>query len=130
MSAPPRNVSPIVDANLAEWQEILEAAMRFATNCAEAYARASAPTKRRFNQAVFTRIEVCDGKIAAVGYHRRSTALFRASSNTGLVEVMGLEPTTSTLQRSHSSQLSYTPVRRQAATPETIRAPPTFGRCA
>ena len=25
------------------------------------------------------------------------------------VEVMGLEPTTSTLQRSHSSQLSYTP---------------------
>lgn len=27
-----------------------------------------------------------------------------------MVEAMGLEPTTSTLQRSHSSQLSYAPV--------------------
>ncbi len=26
--------------------------MRFATNCAKAYLRASAPTRRRFNQAV------------------------------------------------------------------------------
>ena len=32
-------------------------------------------------------------------------------SNSGMsVEAMGLEPTTSTLQRSHSSQLSYAPV--------------------
>ncbi len=31
-------------------------------------------------------------------------------SNNGTVEAMGLEPTTSTLQRSHSSQLSYAPV--------------------
>ena len=31
------------------------------------------------------------------------------------MEVMGLEPTTSTLQRSHSSQLSYTPMRRRTA---------------
>jgi chromosome segregation ATPase len=54
-----------VDAHLAEWQEILETAMRFATNCATAYARASTATRRRFNQAVFTRIEVRDGKLAA-----------------------------------------------------------------
>jgi hypothetical protein len=32
--------------------------MRFATNCATAYARASAPTRRRFKQAVFTRLDV------------------------------------------------------------------------
>jgi hypothetical protein len=62
-----------VDAHLAEWQEILETAMRFATNCATACARASAPTRRRFNQAVFARIDVRDGKLTDMGYHRRST---------------------------------------------------------
>ena len=68
-----------VDAHLAEWQEILETAMRFATNCATAYARASNPTRRRLNQAVFTRIEVRDGKIAAVGYHPPFDLLFSSS---------------------------------------------------
>ncbi len=58
-----------VDDQLAEWQEILERGMRFATNCATACARASAGTRRRFNQGVFTRIDVRDGKIAAVRYH-------------------------------------------------------------
>ena len=57
----------VVDAHPAEWQVILETAMRFATNCAKAYTWASPPTRRRFNQAVFTRIEVRDGMIAAVG---------------------------------------------------------------
>lgn len=68
-----------VDAHLAEWQEILETATRLAINCAKAYARASAPTRRRFNQAVFTRIDVRDGKIADVGYHPPFDLLF--SSN-------------------------------------------------
>ena len=68
-----------VDAHLAEWQEILETAMRFATNCAKAYARASAPTRRRFNQAVFTRIDVRDGKITDVGYHPLFDLLFSSS---------------------------------------------------
>lgn len=68
-----------VDAHLAEWQEILETAMRFATNCAKAYARASVPTRRRFNQAVFTRIEVRDGKITDVGYHPPFELLFSSS---------------------------------------------------
>lgn len=36
--------------------------------------------------------------------------MVRGSNNRVLVEAMGLEPTTSTLQRSHSSQLSYAPV--------------------
>ncbi|MGH9104266.1 MAG: hypothetical protein ACRDZX_00195, partial [Acidimicrobiales bacterium] len=69
----------MVDAHLAEWQEILETAMRFATNCAKAYARASAPTRRRFNQAVFTRIDVRDGKIDTVGYHPPFDLLFSSS---------------------------------------------------
>lgn len=68
-----------VDAYLAEWQEILEIAMRFATNCAKAYARAAVPTRRRFNQAVFTRIDVRDGKIADVGYHPPFDLLFSTS---------------------------------------------------
>ena len=75
-----------VDAHLAEWQEILETALRFATNCATAYTRASAPTRRRFNQAVFTRIDIRDGKIAPTwGTTRRLTCSFlRASSNTAI----------------------------------------------
>jgi DNA repair exonuclease SbcCD ATPase subunit len=89
-----------VDAHLAEWQEILETAMHFATNCAKVYARASAPTRRRFNQAVFTRIEVRDGKIADVGYHPPFDLLFSSSEFEygDVVEVMGLEPTASTLR--------------------------------
>ncbi|MFZ0666138.1 MAG: hypothetical protein WAM97_10310 [Acidimicrobiales bacterium] len=65
-----------VDAHLAEWQEILETAMRLATNCAKAYGRASAPTSRRFNQAVFKRIEVRDGKIVAYTCHEPFDVLF------------------------------------------------------
>jgi site-specific DNA recombinase len=68
-----------VDAHLAEWQEILETAMRFATNCAKAYARASDKTRRRFNQAVISRIEVRDGKIADVGFHLPFDVLFSSS---------------------------------------------------
>ena len=84
-----------VDAHLAEWQEILETAMRFATSCAKAYARASEPTWRRFNQAVFTRIEVRDGKIADVGYHPPFDLLLSSSEFEygDLVEAMGIEPT-------------------------------------
>jgi site-specific DNA recombinase len=89
-----------VDAHLAEWQEILETAMRFATNCATAYARASTQTRRRFNQAFFTRIEVRDGKIADVGYHPPFDLLFSSSEFEygDLVEVSGLEPPASTLR--------------------------------
>jgi hypothetical protein len=85
-----------VDAHLAEWQEILGTAMRFATNCAKAYARGSAPDRRRFNQAVFKRIEIRDGKIAGYTCHEPFDALFGASEFEygGLVEARGLEPTT------------------------------------
>jgi site-specific DNA recombinase len=100
-----------VDAHLAEWQEILETAMRFATNCAKAYARASTQTRRRFNQAVFTRIDVRDGKIADVGYHPPFDLLFSSSEFEygDLVELTGFEPVASWLQTRRSDQLSYSP---------------------
>jgi site-specific DNA recombinase len=89
-----------IDAHLAEWQEILETAMRFATNCAKAYARASDPTRRRLNQAVFSRIAVRDSKIVDVGYHPPFDLLFSSSKFEygDLVEMTGLEPVTPCLQ--------------------------------
>ncbi len=101
-----------VDAHLAEWQDILEAAARFAANCGKAYARASSKTRRRFNQAVISRIEVRDGKIANVEYQAPFDLLFSASEfeYADLVETMGFEPTTPCLQSRCSSQLSYVPV--------------------
>jgi site-specific DNA recombinase len=53
-----------VDAHLQEWQEVLGLAMRFATNCANAYAKASEATRRLLNSAVFTHIIVRGGRIA------------------------------------------------------------------
>jgi hypothetical protein len=90
-----------VDAHLAEWQEILETAMRFAANCAKGYGRASAQTRRRFNQAVFKRIEVRAGKLAAYECHEPFDVLFGASEFEygDLVELTGFEPATCWLQR-------------------------------
>jgi DNA invertase Pin-like site-specific DNA recombinase len=89
-----------VDAHLAEWQEILETAMRFATNCAKAYGRASAQTRRRFNQAVFKRIEVGDGKVVGYTCHEPFDVLFSTPEFEygDLVETSGLEPPTPCLQ--------------------------------
>ena len=100
-----------VDAHLAEWQEILETAMRFATNCATAYARASPGTRRRFNQAVFTRIDVRDGKITDVGYHPPFDLLFSSSEFEygDVVGLAGIEPATSALSVLRSNRLSYSP---------------------
>jgi len=100
-----------VDAHLAERQEILETATRFATNCAKAYALASAPTRRRFNQAVFTRIEVRDDKIVDVGYHLPFDLLFSSSEFEygDRVEAMGLEPTNLLTASQALYQLSYAP---------------------
>ena len=74
----------------------METAIRFATNCATAYARASARTRRRFNQAVFTRIDVRDGKVTDVGYHPPFDLLFSSSEFEygDLVGRTGLEPVT------------------------------------
>ena len=104
-----------VDAHLAEWQEILETAVRFATNCAKAYGRGSAPTRRRFNQAVFKRIEVRDGKILAYTCHEPFDVLFSTPEfeYRDLVEAMGLEPTNLLTASQALYQLSYAPETRR-----------------
>ena len=83
-----------VDAHLSEWQEILGTAMRFATNCAKAYARADGKTRRRFNQAVFAKLAVRDGKIVETTYQTPFDVLFADGEFEygDLVEAKGLEP--------------------------------------
>lgn len=46
------------------------------------------------------------------------------------VEAMGLEPTTSTLQRSHSSQLSYAPVGDRTGLSSIVTVPADLGTIA
>jgi hypothetical protein len=95
--------------------------MRFATNCATAYARATAPTRRRFNQAVFTRIDIRDGKIADVEYHPPFELLFSSSEFEygDLVEVAGIEPasfgTSPGLLRAQPALLFSAPAVMQAS---------------
>ncbi len=103
-----------VDTHLDEWKEILGIAMRFATKCARAYAKASDKTRRRFNTAVFKQLAVRDGRIADVEYQGPFDVLFGVPEFEygDLVETMGLEPTTPCLQSRCSSQLSYVPLSR------------------
>lgn len=42
-----------VDATLAEWQEILSIALRFAESCSAAYRVGTAQTRMLYNRAVF-----------------------------------------------------------------------------
>ena len=82
------------DAHLVDWQQVLETAARFATNCGKAYSRASERTRRRFNHAVINRIDVRDGSIAAVEYQAPFDVLFSSAEFEygDLVEVAGFEP--------------------------------------
>jgi len=52
-----------LDANLGEWQEILEMAATFATRCGDAYRKGSDRTRKQFNAAVFERLDVKDGRL-------------------------------------------------------------------
>jgi hypothetical protein len=58
-----------IDATLAEWQEILEIAFRFAANCAGAYKSAGDRSRKLFNHAVFEQLLVQDGVITEVRYN-------------------------------------------------------------
>ena len=57
-----------LDANLTEWQEILELAATFATRCGDAYRKATDRTRKQFNAAVFERLDVKDGRICHEEY--------------------------------------------------------------
>src|SRR5262249_45959186 len=64
------------DAGLAEWQSLLDLAMRLATNCANAYRLADHRIKRQFNEAVFEQIVVRDGHVAEARYQAPFGPLF------------------------------------------------------
>ena len=57
-----------LDANLTEWQEILELAAQLATRCGDAYRKASDRTRKQFNAAVFERLDVKDGRLCGEQY--------------------------------------------------------------
>ena len=120
-----------LDANLGEWQEILELAATFATRCADAYAKATDRTRKQFNAAVFERLDVKDGRLCHEAYRPPFDSIFSVSEfeYETRVELMGLEPTTYWMQTSRSSQLSYSPASHSlgaAATrqmiPRSLRA--------
>ncbi len=89
-----------VDAGLQEWQEVLGTAMRFAANCADAYAKASDRTRRLFNKAVFKKVLVRDGRVAGAEFQEPFDALFSSPEFEygNVVETTGLEPATPCLQ--------------------------------
>ena len=57
-----------LDANLGEWQEILELAATLATRCGDAYAKATDRTRKQFNTAVFERLDVKGGRLCGEQY--------------------------------------------------------------
>jgi len=68
-----------LDANLGEWQEILELAATFATRCGDAYAEASDRTRKQFNAAVFERLDVKDGRLCHEEYRPPFNDIFSVS---------------------------------------------------
>lgn len=77
---PDPNRAPLI--RLAEWQSVLDLAMRLATNCANAYRLADHRIKRHFNEAVFEEIVVRDGHVAEARYHGPLRAIFCARVRT------------------------------------------------
>ena len=65
-----------LDANLEEARHVLDKAIAFAADCATAYAKASDTTRKRFNDTVFTRIDVRDGHVTGWEAHPLYAELF------------------------------------------------------
>jgi DNA invertase Pin-like site-specific DNA recombinase len=85
-----------LDANHAEWQEILSLAATLATRCGNAYRKADDQTRRLFNQAVFDKIQIKNGHVANTAYREPFDGLFGMTEfeYETLVELRGLEPLT------------------------------------
>ncbi len=103
-----------LDANLTEWQEILELAAAFATRCGDAYRKASDPTRKHFNAAVFTRIDVKDGRVCHEEYRPPFDDIFNMPEFEYAIRerTTGFEPATLTLARwstlfSFSQRIGY-----------------------
>jgi site-specific DNA recombinase len=83
-----------LDANLGEWQEILELAATLATRCGDAYRKASDRTRKMFNAAVFERLEVKDGRLSGQEYRPPFDDIFNVTEfeYETRVELTGIEP--------------------------------------
>jgi len=64
------------EATLAEWQEVLAIAFKFAANCGQAYRSANGRTRKLYNSAVFERLDVRNGEVTEVKYREPFGALF------------------------------------------------------
>jgi hypothetical protein len=121
-----------LDANLGEWQEILELAATFAIRCGDAYAKASDRTRKQFNAAVFERLDVKDGRHCHEQYRPPfddifSVCEFRMRNSSG-VELSLFEPARTTgaaqgVVGDHWGSLGIAAARRKilvSAIPQTL----------
>jgi hypothetical protein len=88
-----------LDANLGEWQEILELAATFATRYGDAYCKATDRTRKQFNTAVFERLDVKDGRLCHEQYRPPFDDIFCVPEfeYETRVGAAGFEPTTCSL---------------------------------
>ena len=95
-----------VEATLAEWQEVLAIAFKFAESCGEAYRKANGRTRKLYNSAVFERLAVRNGEIDEVEYREPFGHLFVLPEfeQGGMERETGFEPATSTLARLRSTK--------------------------
>ena len=90
-----------LDANVTEWQEILEVAAALATCCGDTYGKASDRSRKQFNAAVLERLDVKDGRT----YHEEYCPPIDGIINVPELEhgtrerTTGFEPATLTLAR-------------------------------
>ncbi|TMC48147.1 MAG: recombinase family protein [Chloroflexi bacterium] len=89
-----------VDATLAQWQEILGIALRFAESCGAAYRVAKERTRALYNRAVFERLIVRNGRVAEPHYAAPFDLVFGVGEfeQGSLERETGLEPATSSLE--------------------------------
>lgn len=88
------------DANLTEWQETLELAIRLVTDCGATYVRSKEKSRRMLNGVVFERLLVVDGAIREVVYrppfdlvlHGRVTPPAEAAEALAVATGGGAEP--------------------------------------
>jgi site-specific DNA recombinase len=86
----------VVVSSLDDWQEVMNLALRFSTNCARAYRRAGHRTRKLFNTAVLDEVHARDGHVVEAGYKEPSisSSLCRSSNTTGSSDSGGVAPLT------------------------------------
>lgn len=68
-----------VEATLSQWQDVLGIALKFTSNCAQAYRSANDRTRRLYKSAVFDDLVVRGGEIADVHYRPPFELVFGAT---------------------------------------------------